>query len=59
MVWVLLDAVWFGNDFGSIYLKQIMQRLAVLGYVDLLQRAALICYCSALSILAPVNDVMP
>ena len=59
VVWVLLDAVWpFGNDFGSIYLKQIMQRLAVLGYIELLQRAALIGYCSALLNLAPVSDVM-
>ena len=58
LVWVLLDAVGFGNDFGSIQLKPIMQRLAVLDYIELMQRAALICYCSALMILASVSDVM-
>ena len=45
--WVLLDAIVFGSDFGSIQLKQIMQRLAVMGYIDLMQRAALTGYCSA------------
>ena len=48
----------FGSDFGSIQLKQIMQRLAVLGYIELMQRAALIRYCSALMILASVSDIM-
>ena len=43
-----LDAVWFGDDFGSIQLKSIMQRLAVLAYIELMQRAALIRYCKAL-----------
>ena len=47
-----------GNDFGSIYLEQIMQRLAILAFIDLLQRAALTGYCSALLNLAPVIDVM-
>ena len=48
----------FVGDFGSIQLKLIMQHLAVLAFIDLLQRATLICYCSALLILAPVSDVM-
>ena len=52
-----LDAVWFGDDFGSIQLKSIMQRLAVLGYIELMQRVAL-CYCSVLMILASVSDIM-
>ena len=58
MVWVLLDTVGFGNDFGSIQLKSIMQCLEVLGYIDLMQRAALIRYCSALMIVASVSEVM-
>ena len=52
-----LDAVWFGDDFGSIQLKSIMQRLAVLGYIDLMQRAALIRYCSAFKKVLPVEVV--
>ena len=48
----------FGSDFGSIQLKQIMQRLAVLDYIELMQRAALTGYCSALLNLAPVSDVL-
>ena len=35
-----------------------MQRLAVLAYMDLLQRTTLIGYCSALLNLAPVSGVM-
>ena len=58
LVWVLLDAVGFGSDFGSIQLKPIMQHLAVQGYIELLQRTAFIRYCSALLILAPVGDIM-
>ena len=53
-----LDAVWFGDDFGSIQLKSIMQRLAVLGYIELMQRAALSGYCSALKNFPPVSDVL-
>ena len=34
-----------------------MQRLAVLGYIELMQRAALTDYCSAHMNLAPVSDV--
>ena len=48
----------FVNNFGSMQLKSIMQRLAVLGYIELMQRAALIHYCSALMILASVSDIM-
>ena len=35
-----------------------MQRLAVLAYIELLQRAALIRYCSAPLKMVPVEDVM-
>ena len=37
----------FSENSGSIQLKTVMQRLAVLPYVDLMQRAALTGYCSA------------
>ena len=43
---------------GSIQLKSIMQCLAVLAYIELLQCTALIRYCSALLKVVPVEDVM-
>ena len=53
------DAVNFRQDFGSIQLKTLMQRLAVFTYIEeLLQRAAIICYCSTPLKLIPVEDVM-
>ena len=48
----------FVNDFDSMQLELIMQRLAVLAYIELLQRAALSGYCNALMILVPVEAVM-
>ena len=62
MVGIRVGSFWmqlsFWQKFGSIQFKQIMQHLAFLDYIELLQRAALICYYSALMILAPVSDVM-
>lgn len=55
---VVEDAVGFSENSGSIQLKTVMQRLAVLGYIDLLQRDALICYCNVPLKLAPVEVVM-
>ena len=51
-------AVCFSENSSSIHLKTIMQRLAVLGYIKLLQRAALIYYYSVPLKLAPVEVVM-
>ena len=52
------DAVEFLEIFGSIQLKSVMQRLAVLVLIDLLQCTALIYYCSAPQKVIPVEDVM-
>ena len=42
----------------SIQLKIVMQCLGVFSYIDLLQSAAIICYCSAPLKVIPVEDVM-
>ena len=52
------DAVKFLEFSGSIQLETVMQRLAVFTYIGLLQRAAIICYCSAPQEVIPVEDVM-
>ena len=55
---MVVDAVDFRGISGSIQLESVMQHLAVLGYIELLQCAALIYYYSALMKLAPVEAVM-
>lgn len=52
------DAVNFLEFSDSMQSITVMQRLAVLGYIEVLQRAALIRYCSAPLKVIPVEDVM-
>ena len=54
----VVDAIEFRQDFDSIQLKTLMQRLAVFTYIKLLQRAAIICYCSAPLKVVPIEGVM-
>ena len=56
-MWLRMQLI-FVENFDSIQLKRIMQRLAVLAYIELLQRTALIRYCSALWKVVLVEDVM-
>ena len=47
----------FSKNFGSMLLKRILQCLAVLTFIELMQRTAIIRYCSALKELPPIEVV--
>ena len=55
---MVVDVVDFREISGSIQLESIMQCLAVLDYIELLQHAASICYCITLLKLSLVEVVM-
>ena len=43
---MILEAFVCSENFGNIQLETVMQSLAVLAYIDLMQCTALISYCS-------------